>query len=165
MNFITSDTHWSHKLITEQRGFGTDFEAHDKWLIEKWNSVVGEKDTVIHLGDICFQPATRIQVVLPQLHGKIILVLGNHDKGKQLAPYVHEIYSFLQWNNKYILSHVPIHESQFEERFKDYKNLHGHLHIGIKAVTDKRYFNVNCEFHDFVPQTFLQIEEKIRSRK
>lgn len=51
---------------------------HDKMLIEKWNLVVGENDTVFHLGDFAFR---NIEEYTKQLNGNKILLRGNHDMG------------------------------------------------------------------------------------
>ena len=52
MVWFTADLHFGHKNILkhcpkrgEVGGFDPeDVEAHDKWLIEKWNSTIGKKD-------------------------------------------------------------------------------------------------------------------------
>lgn len=49
---------------------------HDQMLVEKWNSVVGEKDTVLHGGDFAFR---GIEEHTQNLNGRKILLRGNHD--------------------------------------------------------------------------------------
>ncbi len=49
---------------------------HDEMLIEKWNSAVGENDTVFHLGDFGFR---NIEEYTARLNGKKIILRGNHD--------------------------------------------------------------------------------------
>ena len=49
---------------------------HDEMLIEKWNSVVGTEDTVLHLGDFAFK---GIEEYSKRLNGNKILLRGNHD--------------------------------------------------------------------------------------
>ena len=49
---------------------------HDEMLIEKWNSAVGENDTVFHLGDFGFRD---IETYTSKLNGKKIILRGNHD--------------------------------------------------------------------------------------
>ena len=50
--FFTSDTHFGHAKIIEylNRPFATA-EEMDEQLAVRWNEIVGEKDTVYHLGD------------------------------------------------------------------------------------------------------------------
>jgi calcineurin-like phosphoesterase family protein len=49
---------------------------HDQMIYEKWNSVVTENDTVLHLGDFTF---SGIIENTRELNGKKILLRGNHD--------------------------------------------------------------------------------------
>lgn len=44
-------------------------------LISNWNSVVGPKDIIFHLGDL----TSEWTKILDRLNGKICLILGNHD--------------------------------------------------------------------------------------
>lgn len=89
---IISDTHFGHNKIldfepcrlTQLKVDGFNDNEHDEWLINKWNSVVGKDDTVLHLGDLAFKGITNY---LPRLNGNIILVLGNHDRKPQVDAY------------------------------------------------------------------------------
>ena len=54
--YLTSDTHFSHTKLVEQRGFKS-IEEHDETLIKNWNDLVRPQDTVIHCGH---GPATTI---------------------------------------------------------------------------------------------------------
>lgn len=54
-------------------------------IIDNWNTKVGEHDIVYHLGDIALyftKPRKAYEAVadvLGQLHGRLVLVKGNHD--------------------------------------------------------------------------------------
>lgn len=78
--FFTSDTHFNHANILNfcNRPFA-DVEEMNEELITRWNNVVGKNDTVFHLGDFCFGGAAEWTRLLDQLHGKIHLIVGNHD--------------------------------------------------------------------------------------
>ena len=54
---------------------------HDEMLVEKWNSVVSDEDTVLHLGDFAF----RNIAIAERLNGKKILLRGNHDLKSERA--------------------------------------------------------------------------------
>ena len=58
--FFTSDTHFGHENILKfcNRPFSS-IEDHDLALINNWNSVIGNDDTVFHLGDFCFGNTTK----------------------------------------------------------------------------------------------------------
>jgi len=83
--FFTADTHFNHDNIIRycQRPF-KNAEKMNETLITNWNSVVGEKDTVYHLGDFGFFGSKRVLTladIVAQLKGNIIVIPGSHDKG------------------------------------------------------------------------------------
>lgn len=81
MDFFTSDTHFGHKniILYCNRPFSS-VEEMDEQLIANWNSKVGIKDTVYHLGDFAFYQQDKILEILNRLNGYINIVPGNHDK-------------------------------------------------------------------------------------
>ena len=90
--FLISDTHLFHERIVEyepirKRYLEEGFPSHEDWIVDNWNSVVGEKDLVLHLGDFTFKPQFYLEFA-EVLNGRKILVAGNHDaKGKFLNEY------------------------------------------------------------------------------
>ena len=76
--FFTSDTHFEHSKIIDycKRPFSS-IEEHDKTLIQNWNNVVGQDDTVFHLGDFAYGNSQFISNIIKQLNGNIILLKGN----------------------------------------------------------------------------------------
>ena len=79
--FMISDTHFGDERILryENRPFSS-VEEMDKAISENWNQVVGEEDMVFHLGDVSSYDPERNKEILSSLHGKKILVMGNHDQ-------------------------------------------------------------------------------------
>lgn len=155
--FITSDTHYGHKNIcrgvtdwrlpdggipTEQtRDFDT-IEEMNETIVNNINSVVGEDDVLIHLGDFSFGGFNNIQkfrdmIVCKEIH----LVLGNHDHHVELNRYgVQELftsvshYTRIQYKYKtFVLCHFPI--SSWDGLNKGHIHLHGHVHL----PTDLRF--------------------------
>lgn len=82
--FFTSDTHFYHTNILKfcKRPY-KNVEEMNKALIENWNKVVGPDDTVFHLGDVAFCGNQKLEEIINQLNGHIILVRGNHDRRLQ----------------------------------------------------------------------------------
>ena len=115
--FIISDTHFSHaaEFIWKSRGFSS-IEDHDENLICNWNKTVSDNDTVYHLGDVCFKPATSCDKILPRLNGKKYLIMGNHDKAKNLHKYFEDMYSIKEYDN-YVFTHIPIHPYAMAGRY------------------------------------------------
>jgi calcineurin-like phosphoesterase family protein len=149
--FLIGDTHFGHAKIlefeAEARPF-TSVEEHDEFLIHNWNETVKPKDTVWHLGDVGF--GLDVFNILPRLHGYKKLVMGNHDRypAERYLEHFNGIFGAVKLRD-YIMTHVPIHDSQFY-RFEG--NIHGHLHS--KSLEDKRYINVSAEVIGLKPILF-----------
>jgi len=52
-------------------------DIHNEWLIHRWNTEVQPDELVLCLGDFAWK---GIQEILPRLNGRIIMILGNHDR-------------------------------------------------------------------------------------
>lgn len=81
MIWFTSDLHMGHYNVLKFcfRPF-PDVDTMNKALTQRWNSVVGKDDTVIVVGDMFWKHGVkRATHMLGLLHGKKILVIGNHD--------------------------------------------------------------------------------------
>lgn len=148
--FFISDTHFGHRGIIsfestkKFRPFET-IEEHDAELIDLWNQTVYQNDIVWHLGDFCF--GKRNIEVASFLNGKKRLIMGNHDmyQAENYLKYFERICGVTEYKGM-VLSHMPVHPSQFPRYFM---NIHGHLHtnhiLTESGQKDKRYCNVSCE--------------------
>lgn len=87
--FFTSDTHFGHANIIRfcNRPF-KNVEEMDEALIENWNQVVSEDDTVFHLGDFAFGGSSVWKSIIPRLNGHINLIIGNHDRKNLRQGYM-----------------------------------------------------------------------------
>jgi calcineurin-like phosphoesterase family protein len=163
--FFISDLHLQHKNCAEWRGFSS-LDEHDEFIIDNWNSRVRDKDKVIITGDVCFQ--TNNLNILSELNGIKHLVLGNHEHTSvsRYQNFFNKISSLLTYANKLVLTHIPIHPSQLKHRYLDHVNIHGHIHRNepLLFIHDVNYFNINCEFHEYMPILFDDLMEMI-SRK
>ena len=84
--FFTADTHFGDcHLVARQRRAFASVEAHDEALIARWNTRVGEGDTVWHLGDFAAHASREhCAAVFARLNGIKRLVHGNHDTNRVL---------------------------------------------------------------------------------
>lgn len=165
--FLISDTHFAHEnflKFTDQEGdiirrFDSVGEM-DQCMIDRWNDVVGPKDKVYHLGDVCFR-MQEFQRIMPLLNGHKTLILGNHDRFdvNVYRKFFKRIYSLriLDSDPQVILSHAPLHPSSVGERF----NIHGHIHE--RVIDDPRYYNVSVEQTGYSPIPFDDLIMHLRS--
>lgn len=104
-------------------------------MIERWNSVVSSNDTVYHLGDFCFckRGESYEEVAmnyLSKLNGRVILVLGNHDRDAGTMRRC----GFFEVHDKLILDR------------EDTKIIMTH-----RRITDLPTMNCSVEVHGYTP--------------
>lgn len=170
--WFISDHHFGHAnmLRFEQDGALVrpgfrDVGHMDEVMIERWNSVVKPDDVVHHLGDICFDQK-HFTAILPRLHGKIYLVLGNHDHldagfydkhFKKVRGWFH----YTEPGAAMICTHCPLHEAGFLGRYDGTCiNVHGHIHA--RNIDDPKYVNVSVEQVDYTPVHYDWLMAKAR---
>ena len=161
-DFYTADTHFGHENIIKhcnRYAVCQTAQEMDDMLVERWNSVVGPKDTIMHLGDVIFGSP----VVLKRLNGKKYLILGNHDRKPQdLAKFFTVIPRdiVVDKERKLVMSHYPIHD--WPHKFHGWFHIHGHSH-GTK-IYDPLAVDVGVDCWDYYPVTYDQIMERIKLR-
>jgi len=151
MKWFISDLHLGHEKLLESRGF-KDIEAHDNHILDGIKLQVKSEDTLFVLGDVsvagprkreCFQRMNEI-------HCTKYLIGGNHDPGDTglltLFDRVHGAY--VLGNERWILTHVPVHPQCMGDRFT--ANLHGHMHRSM-IYDDPRYLNLSVEMTGYLP--------------
>lgn len=129
-----SDFHLGHKNIQKFRTEVSSQKENEERIYHEVNSLVGKRDTLYLLGDICF--TMEAMQLISSCPGTKYLVRGNHD---QLNTSVYlkvfkEVYGLLKYK-EFWLSHAPIHPNELRGRI----NLHGHVHY--HSISDKEYFN------------------------
>jgi len=159
--------HLGHRNLAHWRGFQDEF-YHDDYLIQQWNSVVNKRDLTYILGDVTMETAEHYYK-LDQLNGRKVVVLGNHDKWKdvpELLKYVDGVAGAIDYKGC-MLTHVPIHpnEVNFYRR-----NIHAHIHHNNKleeivchdcyedknskkVPTAHKYVCVDAKLLDFKPHS------------
>ena len=155
--WITSDTHFSHRNIVrgvtnwrlpngeipveQTRDFST-IEKMNTAIVNNINSVVGQDDILIHLGDVSFNGFDQIREFYNRLVCKNIhLILGNHDMHiEKNRENIQDLFLSVSHYNtleigdfKFQLMHYPI--SSWDGLNKGVMHLHGHCHL----PTNKRF--------------------------
>lgn len=110
------------------------------YMIEKWNQKVRKKDEVVILGDLSWGNVQDTNTLLQQLHGKLYMIQGNHDRFLNhreantsrfvwIKPYA----EMSDNNRKVVLCHYPIlcYNGQYHLTAKGIPKtymLYGHVH-------------------------------------
>jgi calcineurin-like phosphoesterase family protein len=168
----------------DSRPFADVEEMHVE-MIKRWNGVVGENDIVYNLGDLSFGRTEGTKWFMHSLKGKLIHIMGNHDKMKDILKLdrVDEVHEYgteiwvrdsdtegLRGCNGYqqiIMSHYPI----FSWNRSHYGSwhLHGHTH-GSLMPTQQEYYkrkvmDVGCPCIDYTPISYEQVKAEMKKKK
>lgn len=149
--FFIADTHFGHQAIirfeSKYRPFET-IQEHDNELVRRWNQRIGKKDIVWHLGDVAWTEDALYEY-LPQLNGRIKLVMGNHDTfpaSLYLKLGIESLHGCVAWKRGSLLTHMPTVVGD-SERFE--LNIHGHTHS--HGAPTSQHYCVSAEWTDLAP--------------
>ena len=134
-----------------------EFESVDSMnetLIDNWNSRVGKRDTVWHLGDFSFGNREQTTQVFNRLNGSKNLVIGNHDNTKVTTLPWTRVESLVEVKlNKrtFVLCHFPL---EVWNNQRTTVHLHGHSHgnllrqprrldVGVDSLVEGAPINVD----------------------
>lgn len=147
MNYYISDLHLFAKSQTNEgvnydgRPFDTVEEMH-KAILDRWNGVVTNGDTVYILGDVSNRGKNEDLIALvARLKGKKVLLTGNHDDTRdyRYKQLFHAIYDYLEITDhvdkqtyKLVLCHYPI--LMWNGQHNGAILLYGHTHKSIEDV-------------------------------
>ena len=142
MRYYIADLHFFHQAMNthmDKRGF-EDTHQMNTYMIEKWNQKVRKKDEVVILGDLSWGNVQDTNTLLQQLHGKLYMIQGNHDRFLNhreantsrfvwIKPYA----EMSDNNRKVVLCHYPIlcYNRQYHLTAKGFPKtymLYGHVH-------------------------------------
>jgi calcineurin-like phosphoesterase family protein len=171
MIYFISDTHFGHANIIKfdnrkDKAF-KDINEMNQFIIDKWNSIITDEDTVYCLGDFSYKISTKTLLhIFNSLNGKIILIEGNHDartlKANKIAHRFESVHKLLELNyNKihFVLCHYPLESWRLKERKSIH--LHGHVHGNLEYNRFKNRIDVSCEAIDYTPISIEEIIKKV----
>lgn len=177
--FFTSDTHFGHANIIRfcNRPF-KNVEEMDEVLIENWNQVVSDDDTVFHLGDFAFGGSNVWKSIIPRLNGHINLIIGNHDRKNLRQGYmssfgmvVPQLQIEIEGNPIY-LNHYPF--LCYGGSYRGVWQLFGHVHSGPNAegldisrlnTLFPTQYDVGVDNNDYAPISYKEVKAKIEYQK
>lgn len=167
MIYFTGCTHFGHKncLKFDNRPF-SDIEQHDDALINNFNRIVTNEDTIYFLGDFCWQQTfENYQRLFNRLNGKKFFILGNHDNKQQLLRCkkegllvdVFETKTIQINNDRIFLSHYPHRE--WAGYYKGAYHLYSHVHGSLEDY--KQSTDVSCMLWEYEPVSWKELKEYI----
>lgn len=177
--WFTADTHFCHENIVKfsHRPFRDAAEMNDV-LIRRWNETVPEDGIVFHLGDFCQGNSSDWNSIMCQLHGKIYLILGNHDVKNMRPGYAHrfelisEQMTISVGGQSIILNHNPF--LCYGGSYRDVWQLFGHVHSGPLSTTGldlprlkmlfPLQYDVGVDNNDFRPVAFAEVKARIEAQ-
>lgn len=177
--WFTSDTHFNHKRIIEfsNRPFADVPEMNEE-LIRRWNDTVPPDGVVFHLGDFAFGKAPDWRAILDQLHGRIYLVMGNHDYRNYTKAVesrfvkVAQQMSIRVGNQPIILNHNPF--LCYGGAYDGTWQLFGHVHSGPRGNPGQdiprlvhlfpTQYDVGVDNNDFRPVSYSQVKARIEEQ-
>lgn len=182
--FFTSDTHFGHSKIIDycKRPFSS-IEEHDKTLIQNWNNVVGQDDTVFHLGDFAYGNSQFVSNIIRQLNGNIILIKGNHDL-RNMNPTLYNIFSDAVYQARILIDKQTVYLNHFPflcfehgdiNLYKDNYSiqLFGHVHSGPLTSSEDvnrlnillpTQYDVGVDNNNFTPISWIDVKNKIKQQ-
>lgn len=170
-----SDPHLGHFNIIEycNRPFST-VEEMNEVLVRNYNNLISDNDIVFWLGDCFFKGnIDRYKALLGQMHGKKILIVGNHDQGDGMMArmgfeiVMHE--SVMEIGGRVCrLSHYPYdgpardkHLAKRPRRNVGEILLHGHSH-SVEKVTSRNSISVGVDAWGYGPALYSEVEELVK---
>ncbi len=181
--FFTSDTHfWHHNIMPWTGRPWTDASKMNSDMIDLWNETVPDDSDVWHLGDFCFAGSSEWSKIRAALHGRIHLVLGNHDNvasAPMLALFdsVHPGLARLKVDGRQEiwLSHFPL--LCWTGSGSGSWNLHGHVHtmssepqLGSDAERMKscglwNQYDVGVDLNSYRPVSYNKLKNIFDERR
>jgi calcineurin-like phosphoesterase family protein len=164
MIYFTADTHFSHANIIKycNRPF-KDVQEMNETLIDNWNSVVQDSDTVYVLGDFGFGDCSKI---IQKLKGIKILIIGSHDKDtirlcKSYFKFITPLYELKQDNYHITLCHYCMRI--WPKSHYNSWHLYGHSHGSLEPIG--KSWDVGVDKNSFIPLSLNNIIEIMKNQK
>jgi calcineurin-like phosphoesterase family protein len=174
--FFTSDTHFDDEFAIPY--FNRPFKSVDEMngvMVERWNRIVADNDTVYHLGDFTLGDIHHFTKWISQLHGNIKILPGSHDqlwlrdfvpneKVQVIAPLVSlEFPDMTAEENPQVIVLCHYSMQVWDRSNQGSWHLFGHSHGKLDGIGLSLDVGVDCT--EFTPLSLGQVTEKIQQRK
>ena len=169
--FLTSDSHLSHFNICKycHRPFQSRSEM-DQTLIKNWNAVVPEDGIVVHCGDFMLphnEDIKEYNKYLNQLHGRVLLLRGNHDRAS--LDWVSDKLIAVRDQAMIVVDGVKIFAQHYPcAAFNGDYHVYGHIHTladgscygidgDVTKVMRKNTYDVGVDQNNYTPVSYWQL--------
>ena len=180
MIWFTADSHHGHSNIIKYTGRPYTCAEHmDQDLIHKWNSVVGEHETIYHLGDFCLGGEKDADRIFNQLNGVIhVLYNPQHHDRRWLPPCLDSLHRYTSrsgYRVKFelpqltleipeygdrqalVLSHWPMY--RWDRSHYGSWHVFGHCHGKLKL--DLRAMDVGVDCNNYTPVSLEEVARRL----
>ena len=142
MRYYIADLHFFHTNMNTKmdcRGFA-GVEEMNGYMMDKWNRKVRRNDEVVIIGDLSWGTAQQTNSLLEQLHGRLFLITGNHDRYVRQPDFRSSRFTWIKPyeelsdnRRKVVLCHYPVMCYNGQYRTDEDGNpktymLYGHVH-------------------------------------
>jgi calcineurin-like phosphoesterase family protein len=132
----------------------------DEALITNWNSRVGLKDHVYHLGDFALGDVDQARNILRRLNGRIHFVEGNHDAiasklASNFASYRVGFNEVKINRQRITLCHYAM--KTWKKSGGGAWHLYGHSHGTLKDDIHSLSFDCGVDCHNYAPIHFDEV--------
>ena len=176
--FLTSDSHLGHFHICKycHRPFQSRSEM-DQTLIKNWNAVVPEDGIVVHCGDFMLphnEDIKEYNKYLNQLHGRVLLLRGNHDLAS--LDWVSDKLIAVRDQAMIVVDGVKIFAQHYPcAAFNGDYHVYGHIHTladgscygidgDVTKVMRKNTYDVGVDQNGYTPVSYWQLCDIFRKK-
>ena len=176
--FLTSDSHLGHFHICKycHRPFQSRSDM-DQTLIKNWNAVVPEDGIVVHCGDFMLphnEDIKEYNKYLNQLHGRVLLLRGNHDRAS--LDWVSDKLIAVRDQAMIVVDGVKIFAQHYPcAAFNGDYHVYGHIHTladgtcygidgDVTKVMGKNTYDVGVDQNGYTPVSYWQLCDIFRKK-
>ena len=176
--FFCSDSHYSHYNICKycHRPFQSRSEM-DQTLIKNWNAVVPEDGIVVHCGDFMLphnEDIKEYNKYLNQLHGRVLLLRGNHDRAS--LDWVSDKLIAVRDQAMIVVDGVKIFAQHYPcAAFNGDYHVYGHIHTladgtcygidgDVTKMMRKNTYDVGVDQNGYTPVSYWQLCDIFRKK-
>ena len=176
--FLTSDSHLGHFNICKycHRPFQSRSEM-DQTLIKNWNAVVPEDGIVVHCGDFMLphnEDIKEYNKYLNRLHGRVLLLRGNHDLAS--LDWVSDKLIAVRDQAMIVVDGVKIFAQHYPcAAFNGDYHVYGHIHTladgtcygidgDVTKVMRKNTYDVGVDQNGYTPVSYWQLCDIFRKK-